>query len=382
MNPHNPKQDTQFLPAERSTRDSLIQDFSALQEIPFFKEILNTIPEGLLILNHERQIVFCNTAFLEKVKIKDIQDILGVRLGEALQCIHSDETPGGCGTTEFCRDCGAPKALIMATMGKRGEAECRISQKSGEALDIKVWTSKFEVEGNSYMSFAITDISDTKRRRSLERLFFHDILNTAGNLQGVADLFEEAPTEQNHELMKLVRTLSEELIDEIESQREIALAESGELDPKPEVLDSLEILETVVFAYRHHPACFGKKLMIDPESESAPLRLDKTLIRRVVGNMIMNALEASSEGDCVDVGAAALDGVIQFWVHNPAVMSDAVRHQVFQRSFSTKGAGRGLGTYSIKLLVERYMNGTASFSSNKDKGTRFTVDLPLDTQVC
>lgn len=34
--------------------------------------------------------------------------------------------------------------------------------------------------------------------------------------------------------------------------------------------------------------------------------------------------------------------------------------QIFQRSFSTKGKGRGLGTYSIKLLTERYLKGTAS----------------------
>jgi len=49
---------------------------------------------------------------------------------------------------------------------------------------------------------------------------------------------------------------------------------------------------------------------------------------------------------------------------------------VFQRSFSTKGKGRGLGTYSIKLLTERYLKGTASFTSTETDGTTFQISLP------
>jgi sensor histidine kinase regulating citrate/malate metabolism len=51
--------------------------------------------------------------------------------------------------------------------------------------------------------------------------------------------------------------------------------------------------------------------------------------------------------------------------------------QIFQRSFSTKGAGRGLGTYSIKLLGERYLHGTVSFASSAEQGTIFQISLPL-----
>jgi sensor histidine kinase regulating citrate/malate metabolism len=50
--------------------------------------------------------------------------------------------------------------------------------------------------------------------------------------------------------------------------------------------------------------------------------------------------------------------------------------QLFQRSFSTKGEGRGLGTYSIKLLTERILNGKVSFTSSMDDGTTFRVLIP------
>jgi signal transduction histidine kinase len=57
-------------------------------------------------------------------------------------------------------------------------------------------------------------------------------------------------------------------------------------------------------------------------------------------------------------------------------MPPDVRHQLFQRSFSTKGSGRGLGTYSVRLLTERYLDGTVTFTSDEATGTRFDIRIP------
>ena len=50
--------------------------------------------------------------------------------------------------------------------------------------------------------------------------------------------------------------------------------------------------------------------------------------------------------------------------------------QFFQRSFSTKSSGRGLGTYIMKLLSERYLDGKVSFASTEDDGTTFYASFP------
>ena len=63
-------------------------------------------------------------------------------------------------------------------------------------------------------------------------------------------------------------------------------------------------------------------------------------------------------------------------MHNAAVMPPEVQRQVFARSFSTKGSGRGLGTYSIKLISEKYLRGRVAFDSDTLQGTRFTVCFP------
>jgi len=75
------------------------------------------------------------------------------------------------------------------------------------------------------------------------------------------------------------------------------------------------------------------------------------------------------------------DKGIRFWVNNPNFMPREVQLQVFQRSFSTKGAGRGLGTYSIKLLTERYLKGMVSFSTSPETGTTFQAWYPMALEV-
>ena len=98
----------------------------------------------------------------------------------------------------------------------------------------------------------------------------------------------------------------------------------------------------------------------------------------MLGNLLKNALEASSAGETVTVGVMPEDDRVAFWVHNAAHMPRDVQLQVFKRSFSTKGSGRGIGTYSIRLFVTRYLHGSVDFESSEENGTIFRVRLPKD----
>jgi len=53
---------------------------------------------------------------------------------------------------------------------------------------------------------------------------------------------------------------------------------------------------------------------------------------------------------------------------------------MFQRNFSTKGeAGRGFGSYSMKLLGEKILKGKVDFSTDRRNGTVFVFTCPADT---
>jgi sensor histidine kinase regulating citrate/malate metabolism len=64
-------------------------------------------------------------------------------------------------------------------------------------------------------------------------------------------------------------------------------------------------------------------------------------------------------------------------VYNKTYIPEEIQMQIFQRSFSSKGADRGLGTYSIKLLTERYLEGKVYFTSSEKEGTKFFIELPV-----
>ena len=110
------------------------------------------------------------------------------------------------------------------------------------------------------------------------------------------------------------------------------------------------------------------------------ISVDPILLKRILINMVKNALEASLPGQEVKIGAKidVENNLIRIWVHNQTFIPENVKLQIFHRSFSTKGEDRGLGTYSIKLLGERYLKGSVGFNSNENEGTTFWVDLPLE----
>ena len=82
-------------------------------------------------------------------------------------------------------------------------------------------------------------------------------------------------------------------------------------------------------------------------------------------------------GERVTVTASRHDDKIRIQVHNPEFIEPEIQLQIFQRSFSTKGKGRGIGTYSMKLFGERYLKGKVWFSSSEEEGTTFFVSIPL-----
>jgi hypothetical protein len=370
---------TKFAPAERVSAADISRQAGLFTGRKLLGILPNVVPCILLALNEYRQIVYANERFLELLSAQQREaGIVGRRPGEVLGCIHAFEDESGCGTTESCSTCGAVHAVLSSQGGTADVKECRILRgKGSEALDLRVWTTPVTVDGESFTILAALDIAHEKRRQSLERVFLHDICNVAYGLSWYADFLRKATPEQVAGYVDAVERLCRQLIEEIETQRILMRAESGELVLKPEPIASRTLLEKAVELYRGHPVSQDRHLCLDPNTADIALSSDHTLLSRVLCNMLKNALEACRAGETVTAGCAVQDSHAEFWVHNPGAMPREVQLQVFQRSFSTKGAGRGLGTYGIKLLTERYLHGRVSFTSLPQEGTTFRVRCPL-----
>jgi sensor histidine kinase regulating citrate/malate metabolism len=181
--------------------------------------------------------------------------------------------------------------------------------------------------------------------------------------------------------MKRAERVTKNLIDEIKSQQLLTAAENNFLETTLSTFTTIEILKEVVKIYEKHDLAAGKTLKIDPSSKDIEITSDRILLRRILGNMVKNALEAVPANKnysiilgCKTNGKNRKD--IIFWVQNPGFIPRDVQLQIFNRSFSTKGHGRGLGTYSMKLLSS-FLNGTVTFETSKEKGTTFMGTYPI-----
>ncbi len=371
---------TEYASAERKNREEILYQSARIDSIEYLRNFINTLPYIVTVLNEERQIIFSNEDFLNQVNERDMGTILGKRTGEAISCIHATDCEGGCGTSQHCKVCGAVNSILQSqTTQKKVESECRImagSVENPEHLNYKVIASPFRYNGDRFTIFSMIDISNQKRKESLERIFFHDILNTAGNLQGLTRLLlQQKNNENNGELLKLISDLSRDLVEEIQAQRQITLAENGELSLKIEMINGLEILDQTLKPFLNSSR---KEVLIfvDEDSDDVNFYTDRMILLRILKNMVKNALEASDDGDTILAGVKESEKHMHFYVSNPAVIPEEVRLQIFQRSFSTKGEGRGLGTYSMKLLGEKYLRARIYFESGLEKGTTFRLDIP------
>ncbi len=375
-----PTKPSAFAPADRKCPYMVREESEQLKGELVRCSVLDVLPEPILVLNDKRQIVFANKALLNASSLKDDASILGLRPGELLGCVHAKNDSGGCGTTEFCRVCGAVNAILHTiTFHKDATEECSIISSSDKAHNFRVWTSPFVCRGNYFTLLVLRDIADEVYRSSMERIFFHDVINIISGLYGLLSIVKDSP-EDYHENYKLLVGLTEELLEQINSQKDLLAAEDGSICVAPDIVSSADILKFVAAVLGSLQAATDKKVFILKTSEDISFKTDPRFLKRILINMGKNALEATPAGESIYLNAFSANGKMVFEVHNNGYIRPEIQLQIFNRFFSTKGCGRGLGTYSTKLLTEKYLQGKAYFTSTEEKETSFFIELPMELE--
>jgi signal transduction histidine kinase len=358
-----------------ASADTLERQLRDVTHSPVVTAILEIVDAALLVLNPQRQIV----AFNSRVAgIRSPEQLLGRRPGDVLGCT-SAAGPGGCGTGAACATCGALGAILACQARARPvESECliRTDVAEGGALEFNVRASPIEIEGSRFTVVSLRDISSEKRREVLEQVFFHDVLNTVAGLRGWAQRLQLGPVDLSR-VGERIDFLTQEIEREIGDHRAVLQAEKGALVPAREGFRTAELLHDVAAVFSSHPAARDRRLELGPPADDVELVSDRSLVMRVLVNMVRNAFEATASGRAVRLGCWAQPHAVRISVHNEEAIPREVQARIFQRSFSTKALrGRGLGTYSMKLFGERYLGGAVSFTSTPEAGTEFAIVLP------
>jgi PAS domain S-box-containing protein len=137
---------------------------------------------------------------------------------------------------------------------------------------------------------------------------------------------------------------------------------------------SLQSLIRSVLPMMNIPETVKVELILNEQLPN--FRSDAAYIKRVITNLISNAIQAMLKGGKLTIRTCQENTSAILMVEDTGVgISLEARSKLFQPLFTTKSKGQGFGLAVCKRLVEA-LNGTITFESEMDKGTKFIVKLP------
>jgi CheY-like chemotaxis protein len=196
-------------------------------------------------------------------------------------------------------------------------------------------------------------------------------------LRGLTELTANSKPESFRSFQPMILELAGQLIEDIQAQRDLVSADQGRLSIAPAAYASGPLLADLARLFKHRGDAHRVAVAVAPTAVDRSHVSDVRLLRRVLSHLIRNAIEASKPGNKVTLDCTEDGEDLVYSVHNPTAIPADLQPRIFERWFTTKGEGRGVGTYTAKHLTEHYLGGTIRFASTPADGTRFEVRYPL-----
>ncbi len=330
-----------------------------------------------LILDEGLNVVAANHNLLSARGLPLLNELAPMQVGDLLGCRYADMAEGGCGQGENCNRCLVRDAMNRALEdGTAQSVSLYESLNPREDAPLKVTARAFHEDGQRYVILVLQDLSAEYRRREMEHIFFHDLNNVVGalrNVEHLSDIYRDDPIA----LCRFVKRQAMLLAEEIASQRLLTQVATDSVEVSLQPVHLPQVTEEAIETVSAYPEAANKSFILAPTLIDVVTRSDPVLVRRVLINLLKNAVEASNRDAQVHIRLAYSKDWVETTVHNPEPVPQAQLPAVFQRSGSSKGEARGLGCWSAKLLAENYLDGILDFTSSPDQGTTFTLRLPL-----
>lgn len=113
-------------------------------------------------------------------------------------------------------------------------------------------------------------------------------------------------------------------------------------------------------------------------NKNIQLKTDATYLKRILANLITNAIQAMPKGGKLTIKAKEEKDTVTITVKDTGLgIEEKDKPQMFKPLFTTKAKGQGLGLAVVKRFVEA-LNGTITYETQVGKGTKFTINLPTN----
>ena len=193
-------------PSGRSIGSALANEIKIINESTIIDCLLESVHGLMAILNENRQLLAINDNMLLALGVASLKEVLGLRLGKAVHCIHAEHAASGCGTTEYCSTCGAAIAQVIALRDNRpSEQLCAIEipgDHEHSNIFFRVRASPLKIDEHKYILLFMQDVSQEQRVAALEQVFLHDLRNTTMGISMGTSLLAYSTSGDNAEVAR------------------------------------------------------------------------------------------------------------------------------------------------------------------------------------
>jgi two-component system nitrogen regulation sensor histidine kinase NtrY len=355
---------------ERSNRELVATNKRLDEERALIAAVHESVAAGVISVDRDERILTCNRAATDMLNLRE-DEMVGIDMHEA----WADP------------ERGKLVSLLEEAMPWRGRVTREVRLLLGDSwkvFDVRITAmrdAKDEVSGQVMVLEDLTEFIKAKQLgawRDAARKIAHEIKNPLTPIRLSAERMlrkyegEAADLggsiEEGVEIIKREVSSMESMVDEFSRFARMP-------QPKPKQVDFAEVVHETMRLYDGIKQGVEVEADIDASIETA--WLDGEQIKRVLINLLDNAIEATEPPGKVKVSAARSNGNLEIRVSDTGRgIPDGAKEKLFLPHFSTKGRGTGLGLAIVHRIVSEH-HGTIQADDNQPHGTVFRINLPL-----
>jgi PAS domain S-box-containing protein len=346
--------------------------------------IINSIDDGIVVLDASRNVIAANDAFLQRVQ-QSRADVLG--------CCCRDLGAVGCNVadcpTVVCLQSGARQVRICERHTAQGAVAWEevhaspILDSAGNLLQVvEVWRDISE------RRTAEAHLAESHRLASLGTLasgFSHE-LNTplATVLTCVEGILRENPPggngEPDHERIRESATIAREQILRCRTITQHFLRMSRGQRSEGDIVDISSSIAAVARLIDPTARAQSVRIEAPPVPAGIHVRADEAELQHALINLLLNAVQACKPGGRVSVGVEAGDAIRIRVTDNGCGIAAENRKRIFDPFFSVRQGGTGLGLFLSLNFVRRW-GGDILVESAPGEGSTFELVFPALTNA-
>ncbi len=210
----------------------------------------------------------------------------------------------------------------------------------------------------------------------------HEVRTPLTSMIGFADYLSDKLTGQDVQFARYISESGNRLLETLNAVLRIASLDGSEQVMRHEMLDVTVEAQGVLQLFKPYAEQYGIPLKLVVE-QPAKAKIDRAAFRRILSNLLGNAIKFTPEGEVTITVNSDVDSVIVEIEDTGIGITDEFLPFIFDRfAQESKGQGRaysgcGLGLSICKQLVEA-MEGTIQVETEAGVGSKFTVRLPKE----